>query len=188
MILAAGAATRMGRIKQLLVYRGRTLVENAIAAAQAAAFSPIVAVVGAQAEAVSDAVRRTGVSAVLNPNWERGMGSSISRGVAAVLEMDPDVGAIAVLLADQPYVTGARLSAMTREFEKCGAEILAAQYSETLGVPAIFSRAVFPLLQGLAPEVGARQILRGSEFDVREYPLPEAAVDVDTPEDFVNLR
>ncbi len=186
-ILAAGAATRMGKIKQLLTYRGRTLVEHAIAQAQGAGFSPVVAVVGAEAEAVREAVERTGASAAFNPDWPLGMGSSITTGVAAVLEMAPEADAVAVLLADQPYITDVHLLGMCREFEMGGGPILAARYAETFGVPAIFSKDVIPVLQALSQGAGARQILRQSGAGVVGYALPEASMDVDTPEDFANL-
>jgi molybdenum cofactor cytidylyltransferase len=62
--------------------------------------------------------------------------------------------------------------------------IVAAQYSGTIGVPAMFKRELFHELISLPPEAGARSLLRGSDAKVTPFPLPEAAVDIDTPEDF----
>ncbi len=47
-VLAAGAATRMGKLKQLLPYRGRTLIQHAVDQALQAGFDPVVVVVGAR--------------------------------------------------------------------------------------------------------------------------------------------
>jgi molybdenum cofactor cytidylyltransferase len=186
-ILAAGAATRMGRIKQLLPYRGRTLVEHAIHQARFAGFAPVVVVLGAQAEAVGEAVRRTSAESVVNENWESGMGSSIVAGVARMLELAPKVEGIAVLLADQPYISAGHLAGMSRVFDSRTEPILAASYAGTLGVPALFRNTMFAKLQKLKPDAGARSLLRQEDSRVYGFELPEAATDVDTPEEFANL-
>ncbi|HEY1950066.1 MAG TPA: hypothetical protein VGG97_23855, partial [Bryobacteraceae bacterium] len=64
---------------------------------------------------------------------------------------------------------------------------VAAQYSGGLGVPAFFKRELFAALAGLPPEAGARRLLRQSGLHVSAYPLPEAAIDIDTPGDFAQL-
>jgi molybdenum cofactor cytidylyltransferase len=178
----------MGSIKQLLPYKGRTLVEHAVQQAQAADFDPVVVVLGAQAEAVREAVARTTAHSVLNENWASGMGSSITYGVAKILELKPDIDTIAVLLADQPLVTSDHLKKMGRVFMKNNAPIVAAAYAGTLGVPAFFQRIVFAQLQALKPEAGARALLRGVDAAVLAYDLPEAAFDIDTPEDFAAVN
>jgi molybdenum cofactor cytidylyltransferase len=187
LILAAGAATRMGRIKQLLPYRGRTLVEHAIQQAQLAGFAPVLVVLGAQAQAVGEAVKRTSAESVVNNNWESGMGSSIVSGVARMLELAPELEAMAVLLADQPYVSASHLAAMARVFESVSAPILSASYAGTLGVPALFRNAVLSKLHELKPDAGARSLVRQSTGDVHSFDLPEAATDIDTPEEFADL-
>jgi molybdenum cofactor cytidylyltransferase len=186
-ILAAGSASRMGRVKQLLPYRGRTLIEHAIEQAHRAGFAPVVVVLGAQAEAVGQVVSTTLGTPVLNANWASGMGSSIAAGVAGILELAPKIAAIAVLLADQPYVLASHLADMSRVFEAGSAPILAASYAGTLGVPALFHQAVFDKLRNLKPDAGARALLRGGADQVHSFELPEAATDIDTPEEFANL-
>ncbi|MDQ2712917.1 MAG: NTP transferase domain-containing protein, partial [Acidobacteriota bacterium] len=47
-VLAAGSGSRMGQLKQLLSFDGKTLVENAVNVALDAGFDPIIVVVGAQ--------------------------------------------------------------------------------------------------------------------------------------------
>lgn len=183
-ILAAGAATRMGRLKQLLPYRGKTFLQHAVEQAASAGLSPVVVVVGAQAEIVADAIRSERVQIVRNDAWETGMGSSIAAGVRY---LEPsEVSAIAILLADQPLVTVQHLRAMARLLASDSSSIVAAEYGGTLGVPALFRREMFAALASLPPEAGARQLLRSSQ-QVLAYPLAEAAIDVDSPEDLSNL-
>ncbi len=186
-ILAAGAATRMGQLKQLLPYRGRTLVEHAVDQAQLAGLGPVVVVLGASAPLVREAVEGTSAAWVVNENWRSGMGSSLTTGIAKLLAIAPDISAVAILLADQPRVTAHDLSAMSRKLETSCAPMIAASYAGTVGVPALFRNTEFEKLKNLAPEAGARALLRGGETEIQFYPLPEAAIDIDTPADFAAL-
>ncbi len=186
-VLAAGAATRMGKLKQLLFYGGRTFVQHAISQALGAGFDPVIVVVGAEAKAVQAAIAKERVHIVHNEYWRSGMGSSISAGVKRIQREGFESAAIAITLADQPLVTAEHLRAMRREVHLSGAAIIAAQYNGTLGVPAIFSRRMFGALLELPPDAGARQLLRQPSLPVKAFPLPEAAMDVDTPDDLEKL-
>lgn len=186
MVLAAGASSRMGRLKQLLPYRGWTLVEHAVEQALAAGFGPVVVVTGAQAEAVTAAIGQKPVLLAFNEAWASGMGSSIAAGMRRLA--DAGVEAVAILLADQPLVTSTHLRAMANLLRRSQFRIVAAEYNGMPGVPALFPRELFAQLRSLAAEAGARQLLRSSQADIVRYALPEAAMDVDTPEDFAALE
>jgi molybdenum cofactor cytidylyltransferase len=93
-----------------------------------------------------------------------------------------------MLLADQPHITARQLAGMYAEFENSDTPILAASYAGTVGVPAIFRNSVFETLKNLAADAGARALLRGGAAQVQQYELPEAATDIDTPEDFATLK
>ncbi|MBV9612323.1 MAG: nucleotidyltransferase family protein [Acidobacteriaceae bacterium] len=188
LILAAGSATRMGRLKQLLPYAGRTLVEHAVRQALEAGFAPVIVVIGAEAQALRAALASKHVEIVENENWPLGMGSSLAAGTHHLQTLDTDSAALAVLLADQPLVTAAHLIAMRRLLHTGHAVAVAAQYNGALGVPALFKREMFGRLASLRPEAGARDLLRNQEFDVAAFPLPEAAMDIDTPADFAALE
>jgi len=51
-VLAAGESSRLGRPKQLVEFRGRSLIRGAVEAAREAGCSPVVVVLGAKAETV----------------------------------------------------------------------------------------------------------------------------------------
>ena len=182
-ILAAGAAARMGRLKQLLEYHGTTFLQHTINQAINAGLSPILVVVGSHAGLVTGFIGSAQVGTVYNENWQSGMGSSIAAGIRRLQSFD--VEAAAILVADQPLVTADHLRAMAALIPS--SKMIAAEYNGTLGVPAFFRREMFPALESLPPEAGARHLLRNSG-EVRAYPLPEAAIDVDTPEDLAALN
>ena len=80
-ILAAGSASRMGSLKQLLPYGNGTLLTHSIQQAQQAGFDRIIVVVGAESERVRSSLTGQPVEIAFNENWEVGMGSSIAAGM-----------------------------------------------------------------------------------------------------------
>ena len=187
-ILAAGAATRMGKLKQLLPYRGRTLIQNAVDQAIEAGFDPVLAVVGAESAAVRSVLASHNIVIVENSHWQTGMGSSVSAGVRWLRNEKTEAAAIAILLGDQPLVKAEHLKEMRTRLHRVPADAIAAEYGGTLGVPALFKRTVFTALSELPPSAGARHLLRQPGLNVEPFPLPEAAFDIDTPADYDSLE
>lgn len=185
-ILAAGSASRMGKLKQLLTYRKGTLVQNAVDQARQADFSPLIVVIGAEAERMRARLAALPIEIAENAKWQAGMGSSIKCGMEALKSVAPDTAAVLILLADQPLITADHLRDMrTLLSPDCAA--VAAEYSGDVGVPAIFQRKTFASLLALSPEAGAKQVLHRLGDAVRRFPLPEASADIDTPEDYARL-
>ena len=185
-ILAAGAGTRMGHIKQLLPYRSSTLIRHAIEQAREARFAPLIVVLGSKSAEVRENIAGLPIEITENSEWQLGMGSSIVCGMHTLQTAAPESAAVAILLADQPLVTTDHLCRM-QALLSTDWPAVAAEYSGSLGVPALFQRALFPALLSLPPKAGAKQLLRELGDAVRSFPLPEAAMDIDTPEDYARL-
>ena len=83
-ILAAGSSSRMGSPKQILPFRGISLLRRAALAALNAGCSPVVVVTGAHAELSRRELDGLDVREALNPRWETGMASSIGAGLAVL--------------------------------------------------------------------------------------------------------
>ena len=184
-VLAAGAATRMGRAKQLLDLAGAPLVRAAAVAALDAGCRPVAVVLGAHAAQVAAALRGLDVETVINPDWERGIGASIASGVACVERGDPR--AALITLADQPLVGSAALRRLIAARHDAARPIAASRYAGTVGVPACFARALFPLLRALESAQGCKPLLRAHADDTVLVDCPEAELDVDTPDDYARL-
>ncbi len=177
----------MGQLKQLLPYRGTTLLQHAVDQALAAECEPVIIVVGSESRRVREALAGETVEIVENVRWESGMGSSITAAMQALVHRRELPSAIAILVADQPLVEAKHLAAMQERLSDPGISIVAAQYSGTLGVPALFKAEWFDTLASLDPDAGARSVIRSAGAKVAPFPLPEASMDIDTPEDFKNF-
>lgn len=184
-VLAAGGSTRMGEAKQVLEVDGAPLVRRAAAAALDAGCAPVAVVLGGRAAQVVAALRGLGVVVVVNPDWQRGIGSSIAIGIACVERSD--AGAALVTLADQPLVGPATLRRLLAARHHARQPIAASRYAGTIGVPASFARAFFPLLRDLDGAQGCKPLLRAHASEVVLVDCPEAELDVDTPEDYARL-
>jgi molybdenum cofactor cytidylyltransferase len=186
-ILAAGAATRMGRPKQLLSYQGRSLILHAVEVALASMSQPIIVVLGAYAEQIKRELMPKAVQVVENSQWQEGMSSSIRAGISMLLKTNSKLDAVIISLADQPLVSPQIFNQLIRSYQETQKVIVASKYNETTGVPALFSKALFPELMQLEGDKGAKALIQ-KYIDIGLILLiPEAAIDIDTPDDYKQL-
>jgi molybdenum cofactor cytidylyltransferase len=180
-VLAAGAATRFGRTKQLVEVRGRPLVQHAVDVATEAGVDEVIVVLGHDAERVSAALRLPGVGrAVVNPDHAAGMASSLAVGLRAT---DSASDAAVVLLADQPGIRADHVSSLVRAFRESGSPVVRLRFRDAPG-PALLARSVWPEVEALTGDVGARILFDVEPERVRWVTLDEDAPrDVDVPED-----
>lgn len=185
LLLAAGASTRMGRPKQLLPYRGRTLLRHAAETAVASGCAPIVLVTGALHETLMAEVTGLPIQAIHNPDWATGMASSIRAGLAAVQAAQPR--AVLIMLSDQPLLTPEMLQQLVLRQQQTQAPIVAAAYGDTLGVPAVFSQKLLPELLKLQGQAGAGRLIANLGPAVEQVAFPAGLLDVDTPAQYAAL-
>jgi molybdenum cofactor cytidylyltransferase len=188
-ILAAGESTRLGRPKQLLTIRGKTLVRSAVDAAKNAGCAPIIVIVGTD-QNLTDAIARdlsdTNAGLLENKEWRRGIGTSVRAGMTAIARYE-EVGAVLLLVCDQPFVSGDVIRRLISMKEKTNCVIVASFYSDTLGVPALFDRTCFDELLSLSDPEGAKAIILRDPIRVATVAFPKGAVDIDTADDYEAL-
>ena len=187
-ILAAGESARMGQPKQLLPFRGTTLLRHTADTALALGAGPVAVVLGAFADAIRPTLENLPALIVENPDWREGMGTSLCTGLRALLDAHPDLVAAIFLLSDQPLLSAENLHSLITAHEHTSSAIIASEYDGTLGVPALFHRSLFPELLALADTEGAKKIIARHRGSVATVPFPEGAVDMDTPSDYARLR
>lgn len=187
LILAAGSSSRMGTPKQLLQFRGLTLLRRAVLAALGAGCRPVFVVTGAHAEQTGGELRGLDVREVFNARWAEGMASSVRAGVGALLETAPETAAVVLLLCDQPYVTAEVVASLVAAHRANGSPVVASQYGGSYGVPALFGRRLFAELSRLEGGAGAKQVIKRHAAQAHFIPFPGGEFDVDTPDDFSRL-
>ena len=183
-LLAAGESSRLGRPKQLLVYKGLTLLQRMLSVAGESMAGPIVMVLGANAEMLQSQLEGNKARIFVNTNWEEGIGSSIRLGVSEIRKLDKDIDAVILMLCDQPFVHPVLLNNLIEAYEKTGKPIITCNYGETFGPPTFFHKTMFPALLQLEGDVGARSILKRHIDQVETIDFPEGDLDIDTQEDY----
>ena len=186
-ILAAGESSRFGRPKQLVQFRGKSLVRRVVDAAKDASCSVIVVVLGSKREQIERELKETDAIVAENRDWRRGIGSSIRVGVESAVNQAPDIEAIVLLTCDQPFVKTDTIERLIVMREKTKKAIVASSYSETLGVPALFDRSCFQELLTLPDDSGAKSIILSNHERVAELLFPEGKIDIDTAADYEKL-
>lgn len=185
-VLAAGASSRLGRPKQLLVGPRGSLVQATIAAARGAGADPVLVTLGAHAEAV--APHCAGAVIVPVAAWADGQGASLAAGLAALETATASLDGAFLLVCDQPALTADVLVRLHDAFRRTGADAAAAYYDRQAGVPALVSaRLLVRLRQDGGGGHGARALLRDPAVRTALVEWPEGAFDVDTPADAARL-
>ena len=185
-VLAAGSSSRMGRPKQLLQFEGKSLVRRAVEAAVNSKARQTIVVTGAGSDAVDAELAGLAVLLVHNPEYADGMSTSLRAGLRAVR---PEVDAVAVLLADQPFVTTEIVDGLIDLYERTGAKIVRPRYGEQPGNPVLWDRSVFEELMEQEGDQGGRSLLRKYASEIVWLDLPDLGqqTDVDTPEAYAKL-
>lgn len=187
-LLAAGGSARLGRPKQLLNFKGKTLIRRAAETLVDSQCDPIVVVLGAEIKHSTAELSDLDVHIFVNETWQDGMSTSIVCGLHALLDAAPDLEAIVITLCDQPHVNSADIDALINAFHNTGNTIVAAQYGETIGVPALFSKPIFEDLRQLKGDKGARNIIHENRETVETVVSEKAVIDIDTLDDFDRLN
>jgi CTP:molybdopterin cytidylyltransferase MocA len=178
-VLAAGAGTRFGDSSKLLAdFRGRPLVEHAIAAQCAVPeLERVVVVLGSRASEMLAGVDFGRAKPVVCADWEAGQSASLRCGVHAVVGAER----VIVTLGDEPLLTPAVIA---RFLDQPGGA--RAVYSGRPGHPVVLGPEQMDALRELRGDAGARSLLRpGQQIECSDI---SRAHDVDTPEDLEAIR
>ena len=191
-LLAAGCAARFGSAKQLAPINGVALVRRA-AQAIAANGVELLVVTGAYAEEVAEALSGIPASLIHNPQWQQGMGESIACGARELLGRGTSPSACLLCLADQPLIGAAQLQRVLSAATEQPRHIIACNHGETpagetLGPPCLFPAEFLAELARLSGAKGARALLEKHRQRVITLAMPEAARDIDAPEDYARAR
>lgn len=182
-ILAAGASTRMGHAKQLLPIAGQPMVRRMAEAVCAAGLDQVIVVVGARAGAVAQALEGQPVELVVNDAWQGGMSTSVRAGIGA---LRPEIGAVLLVLADQPDLGPELLQKLVARYRSSGAPIVAPYHGGRRGNPVLFDRALFAELEAVEGDRGGRGVVACHQAELERVQVDDSAAvsDIDTLQDY----
>ncbi|WP_158829489.1 nucleotidyltransferase family protein [Mucilaginibacter lacusdianchii] len=187
-ILAAGSSSRMGQPKQQLVFEERTLIQRAIQSAVSSIASRVVVVLGAKEELIKPHIANEQVQFVFNADWQQGMSTSIAAGIRVLLNESVKTEGAILMLCDQPFVSESVLNQLIQVKAEKAAAIVACTYQDTIGAPVLFDQRYFDELLTLKGQEGAKKLLYKYEDQVIAIPFPKGSIDIDTPDDYENLK
>ncbi len=181
LILAAGESRRMGFPKALLPYRGETFLDTLIALFAMRCESVIV-VLGAGADRIRRETARP-ATFVVNPDYSRGMTTSLQCGLRAV---PAAAEGVLLTLVDHPAVAAATIDALLAAPRPL---VRVPRLGGKRGHPIWFSRHLIPEFLALPENGAARDVVHAhtAETEFLDLDDPGVLADIDDPEAFHQL-
>lgn len=186
-LLAAGTSGRLGRPKQLLMYKGKTLLQGAIETAKASGATYIILVLGARQAELAPTFKQDDIILVNNEEWQLGMSSSIRSGLNKILQIEPEINAVVFMACDQPFVNKVLINNLLKKYDETDNPIIASGYGNSVGIPALFDRKMFGHLLALQGEGGAKKIISENSMQLSVVDFKEGVIDIDTESDYEKL-
>lgn len=184
LILAAGSSNRMGKPKQLLPINHTTLLGISIENALQSQTKDVFCVLGSEFEKVKASIKYFNVEIINNTEYKKGLSSSIVEGIKYINSLTFD--AVLIILGDQPKIKATYLNNLINVFKENQNKIVASNYKNGFGVPAIFPKNTFNELIDLKGDKGAKDFLNSNSKTIISIETPVEFLDIDTEEDYLN--
>ena len=176
-------SSRLGDItKQLLVYKNETLLKIAVKKALEIS-KDVFVVLGHEKEKCEKELEDFDVNIIYNPNYKKGMGSTLSLGIKHTKEFNYTM----VMLCDQPFIPLSHFQALKKNIQN--ENIIASLYEKNKSpkVPAIFPKKYYDELLKLDADFGAKEILQ-KESCINIQLEKDFCMDIDTINDIEFLK
>ena len=193
LVLAAGQSRRMGPDNKLLAdVGGKPMVVRAVEAVLASQAEPVIVVTGHERDRVEAALAGLDLRSVHNPDYARGLSTSLHRGLAA---LPAGTDGVVVALGDMPRVEAAAIDRLIAAFDPLeGRAICVPTWDGKRGNPVIFANRFLAEMREIAGDVGARHLIGEYPELVAEVAMDQTdaghgvLLDVDTPEALAALK
>ena len=182
-LLGAGESKRMGVDKLSLPWRGKTVLEHCFETLLQSEVQELVVVLGIRNKRGKNRFQGGKAKVVVNPYSERGMSTSIQKGLRAI---HPRSAGILIALGDQPFLKTRTINALVRAFDQGEEGIIIPSFRDRMGHPVIFHKRYRKELLDLRGDVGGRTVVERHPEDVKVVPIKSEGVvkDVDTWQDY----
>ena len=184
-VLAAGAAERMGEPKLLLPLGDRTVLNTTLAVVEASRVDRVTVVTGANAEAIEASILAVRATVVRNPDYRRGNMSSLLTATST----DAEAAAFILVAGDQPTTRTEVIDALVEVWGESRPWAAVTEYDDRIANPFLISRAALESMVEVAGEKVLGRLLIEADDDrvVRVRFAGAAPRDVNTPRDYEAL-
>ena len=182
-LLAAGESKRMGTNKLSLPWGSKTVLERSLHVLLSSQVNEVWVVLSKQTWGLGQRLRRPRVKLVHNPQPEKGMSTSIRKGIQA---MGQKSRAVLIALGDHPLLNANTVNALIQAYVEKKGTIIVPVFRGKRGHPVLFDRRYEKELLKLRKDVGARALLERHRKDVYEFNSKSegVVVDIDTWEEY----
>ena len=178
-LLGAGESKRMGRDKLLLPWGKRTILEHCLQVLLRSKIKEVIVVLNPQNTVLTNGLGEKRIKVVLNPDYKKGMSSSIRRGIRA---LNPKSDGILIALGDMVFLRSRTIDAILRAFREEKGNIILPSFRGRQGHPVLFHRKYKGELLKIKGDTGGKSIIMKHPEDVFVIQVKSRGVirDIDT--------
>lgn len=182
-VLAAGESRRMGRLKALLPFGNRTVIEQVLHPLLQSDLVSITVVLGHRAEEIAAVLKALPVHLVTNPYYRDGMTTSVQ---AALRHITPRPDAYLLALVDQPQLGITPVQRVLTAFNQTDKGLVIPTWNGKRGHPIILAARYRQEVLTLGPDQGLNLVTRGHPDDTLELPMSDDDIlrDMDYQEEY----
>lgn len=182
-ILAAGESRRMGRLKALLPFGDRTVIEQVIAPFLQSDLASVNVVLGHRADEIAAVLEPLPVHVLTNPNYRDGMTTSVQ---TALRYIAPIPDAYVLALVDQPQLGLAPLQHVLAAYQQTSKGLVIPSWEGKRGHPILLSARYRQAVLDLRVDQGLNLVTRGYPDDTLEVPMTDDDIlrDMDYQEEY----
>jgi molybdenum cofactor cytidylyltransferase len=185
-ILAAGFSSRMKQLKPLLPLGDATVTDVAVSTFQNLGVE-VFLVVGNRKEEVISGINSCGITIISNPDFEKGMLSSIQAGIK---ELQKEYQGFFILPVDIPLVEAATIKKIMDAGIAHPQSIIYPAFTGKRGHPPLIPSGLVPEILAWKQDGGLKAYLKSKEKFAINIPVEDSFIlfDIDTPEDYKKLQ
>ena len=178
-LLGAVESKRIGRDKLLLPWGKRTILEHCLQVLLRSKIKEVIVVLNPQNTVLTNGLGEKRIKVVLNPDYKKGMSSSIRRGIRA---LNPKSDGILIALGDMVFLRSRTIDAILRAFREEKGNIILPSFRGRQGHPVLFHRKYKGELLKIKGDTGGKSIIMKHPEDVFVIPVKSRGVirDIDT--------
>jgi len=187
-ILGAGEGKRIGKSKLNLPLGNKRVVEWVLQAAGQSFLDKIILVIRPNDKAMLEIGKKWGVEIVINPNFRKGMSTSIQEALEKIDSQE--VEGFFLILGDQPFITPSIINQLVTSFSPGKSEIVVPYYKEKRGNPVLFDISWKEELMAITGDVGGRVLIKAYPERVKKIKVSDEAIilDIDGEEDYLKAK